>query len=137
MTKKTAIDAPTSAWQTPAKSWFEAIDRYLTFIQVPSWRVNAFKPDGRLSAEQAATLRLKMMQALNGMASRRAVSALTCEAVIGDLKSLAQSLGKHVPKAQRCSKLIHWHFQRAFLLNAAGYTCRYCRRNAWEVFGAK
>lgn len=134
MTKTPAFTPPTSNWQTPAVTWIEAIDRYLTFVQVPSWRVNAFKLDGSLSPEKAAALRPKMMRVLNSIACRNSVDVPSCEARIDDLKSLAQSLGKSVPKPERCSRALHWHFQRTFLLNGAGYTCQYCGRTAWEVF---
>jgi len=132
--------APTSEWQKPVETWIEVLDRYITYIQVPAWRVNAFTRHGAdtrpcVPADEAALLRTKMLRAINGVARRLSVPASECTARIDDLRSLVQLQGRHVPKPDRCSKEIHWHLLRAFLLNKFGYSCRYCGRSAWGVYG--
>ena len=101
---------------------------------MPSWRVNAFKLDGSLSPSDADSLRTNMRRVVEGVATRRSVSPVTCDASMADLNELLKFHGSGAPKAQRCSKRLHWHFQRAFLFNRAGYSCRYCRRTAWDVY---
>lgn len=38
--------APSPEWQRSASTWVEILDRYVTYIQVPAWRVNAFTRNG-------------------------------------------------------------------------------------------
>ena len=107
MDMKERVVAPTANWEKPARTWIDAIDRYLNFVQIPSWRVNPSKLDGRLSRDEAEALRPKTMQVLNRMAARRSVEVATCAVEIGDLGSLTKSSGRDVPKAHRCSKRLH------------------------------
>ena len=125
---------PTAHWREPLAKWVDIIERYIAFVQMPSWRVNAFKLDGSLPPSDAALLRTNMRRVVENVASRRSVSAAQCDASMADLDDLLTFHGAGAPKAERCSKRLHWHFQRAFLFNRAGYSCRYCRRTAWNVY---
>jgi 5-methylcytosine-specific restriction endonuclease McrA len=136
--KRTAV-VPSHQWQKPAVTWVEIVDRYVFYIQVPAWRVNAFTRDGSetrpcVPPDEATLLRTRMLHTIEGVARRRSVSKKECLATIDDLRGLLQFQGRHVPQSERCPKQVHWHLQRAFMLNASGYTCEYCRRTAWGVY---
>jgi 5-methylcytosine-specific restriction endonuclease McrA len=138
-TGRRVVFAPSPEWQTPAVTWVEILDRYVTYIQVPAWRVNTFTRDGTetkpcVPAEEATLLHTKMLHAIDGVARRRSVSKKECIASIDDLRGLLLLQGRHIPRSERCPKDLHWHLQRAFLLNASGYTCEYCGRTAWGVY---
>jgi len=136
--KRVAV-APSPEWRKPVATWVEVLDRYITYIQVPAWRVNAFTRDGAdtrpcVPADEAALLRTKMLRAIDVVARRLSVPTPECIATIDDLRGLGQFQGRHVPRPERCPKEIHWHLLRAFLLNKSGYTCKYCSRSAWGVY---
>lgn len=137
-----AAFAPTDLWQEPATTWLQILDRYISYLQVPAWRVNAFTRKGEptracMAPATAARLQAQMRQVADRIASRRSVDAVECLAAASDLTSLQALQGRGVTRTDRCSKALCWHFQRAFLLNAAGYTCVYCRRSAWSVYGER
>src|SRR5688572_11119204 len=95
--------APTAAWRNPASTWVEVLYRYITYIQVPAWRVNAFTRDGVdtrpcVPADEAELLRTKMLRAIDGIARRRSVPASECLATMEDLGALVQLQGRHTPK---------------------------------------
>ena len=130
---------PDSSWDKPAATWIEVIERYVRFIQVPAWRANAFKRDGAetrpcVPADEAARLRETMLRILDSVVARRGAPKTEYLAALSDLEDLIEFRGRHVPRSDRCSSRLHWHFQRAFLLNASGYRCEYCGRSAREVF---
>jgi hypothetical protein len=139
MSKREAAPViPRPEWDTPTVMWVDIIDRYIHFIQVPTWRASArhnhAEPSPCVSADASASLGGKMRRVLERMAGRRALAAIECKATAGDLEELTGFLGRHVPRTERCPSKLHWHFQRAFLFNAAGYACTYCRRTAWSVY---
>ena len=128
------------AWQQPAPTWFEAIERYIAFIQVPAWRARAPHEDGRepkacSTTAEAVSLRQDMLRLVQAMALRRRRKAIPPRR--RDLAELLTYVGSDVPKADRCSRRVHWHLQRALLLNEGGYTCVYCGRSAWGVWAEK
>jgi hypothetical protein len=129
---------PDPAWEQPASTWLEVIDRYVSFVQVPAWRASV-KRDGSerspcLSAAPAHGLEMRMRRILEAVASRRGVQVKGLLAVKDDLLDLSRLAGREIPRADRCPAKLHWHFQRSYLLNAAGYRCEYCRRSAWDVY---
>jgi len=126
------------AWMTPADTWVEAIERYVAFIQVPAWRARAPGTDGTeprecLPAAEAARLKASMRRVAKLLASRRGLRPSRCRPERSDLDELLKHCGRGVGKEERCSlpRRLHWHFQRALLLNKAGYACRYCGRSGW------
>jgi hypothetical protein len=133
---------PSAEWQSPAATWVEILDRYVTYIQVPAWRVNAFTRDGMetrpsIPAEEAMALRAKMLRTIEAVAGRRSVPTNDCVAERNDLRELLRLQGQHIPRSERCPKEVCWHLQRAFLLNESGYSCVYCGRTAWGVYADK
>jgi 5-methylcytosine-specific restriction endonuclease McrA len=126
---------PSSAWKVPASSWGGAIDRYVTFLQVPTWRASV-KRDGTdrtrcLSAEQADSLGRKMRDTLRAL---RGAGAIDSAPSRRDLGHFWENQGRQIARAKRCPSALQVHFQRALLLNAGGYTCFYCGRTAWGVY---
>ncbi|MGH9896825.1 MAG: HNH endonuclease, partial [bacterium] len=67
------------------------------------------------------------------LASKRGLAPSRCRPDRSDLDELLKYAGRGLEREERCSARLHWHFQRALLLNEAGYTCAYCRRSAWGV----
>lgn len=126
---------PDSAWNAPANTWGEAIDRYVAFLQVPTWRASV-KRDGSdrapcLSREQGELLGGRMRSVLRRLRGARAVDSAPSRR---DLSYLWSLQGRQIARSERCPSALQVHFQRAFLLNAAGYTCLYCGRTAWGVY---
>ncbi len=134
--KRSGPAAPSAAWRTPASTWSEIIDRYITFIQIPTWRASV-KSDGgekrscwsnaeaiKIAKQMTATLD-RLLAGAGSDADRRVLDA--------DVRLLFDRQGRHVSKDVRCSKVIGVHLLRAFLLNRAGYACLYCRGTAWGV----
>jgi hypothetical protein len=118
--------------------WPEIISRYVIFVQVPTWRASV-KHDGSekqtcLSAKDAEALGAEMLRTLGWLFPRRSQSAVERQANPEDLAAFLDRQGRHIPRDQRCSKMIGTHLQRAYLFNAAAYTCLYCRRSAWGVY---
>jgi 5-methylcytosine-specific restriction endonuclease McrA len=127
------------SWDKPATTWVEAIERYIAFIQVPAWRANAFHRDGSetrscLRPDEASRLGESMLRTLDRLAARRRLDKTKYPPALSDLEDLARFRGRDIPRSDRCSARLHWHFQRAFLLNEAGYRCQYCGRSAHGVF---
>jgi 5-methylcytosine-specific restriction endonuclease McrA len=127
--------APDPTWATPASTWSEAISRYTTFLQVPTWRASV-KRDGHEKAacwttDEAARLRDGMVAALTRLAGGRHLAAKPQPSHLADLW---MRQGRSTPRRERCPTKLQTHFQRAFLLNAAGYKCCYCGRTAWGVY---
>ena len=85
-----------------------------------------------MPADKAASLSEKLLRALDRLAARRAVPMSECVATLGDLEDLIGFQGRSIPRSERCPKDLYWHIQRAFLFNAAGYSCQYCGRTAWD-----
>lgn len=140
--RKPVMIAPSSEWRRPAGNWVDIVERYISYVQVPAWRVNALTRNGSktrpcIPAVEAEQLRAKMLRVIDGIARRRSTHAAKCAATEQDLAGLIDYHGRHVPKADRCSREIRERLQRAFLLNAAGYTCLYCGRTAWGVYAEK
>ena len=137
-TIRRATAIPDPALGVPAAKWTDALDRYTTFLQVPTWRASV-KRGGEektphLSANEAELLRNQMLAALSRVSGGR---LLTGKPSSEDLKELWRRRGRGTPRSERCPSKLQVHFQRAFLLNAAGYTCTYCHRTAWGVFEEK
>ena len=133
--------APSSDWRVPATTWAEIINRYVIFLQVPTWRATV-GGDGSekrtcLPADDATTLGAQMLRTLDRVLPGRSRSVRNRKAQVGDLTSLFKQQGPHVPRDRRCSKKIGLHLQRAFLFNAARYSCVYCGRTAWSVYAEK
>src|SRR5688500_11677917 len=131
---KTSTVVPDPRWAVPASIWAEVLDRYTTFLQVPTWRASV-KRGGEekvacLSAREAGLLRSQMRAVLARLAGRRLTVPPSCD----DLEKLWCRRGRSTPRAERCPSKLQVHFQRAFLLNAAGYQCQYCHRSAWGVY---
>ena len=127
------------AWQDPASTWFETIERYMTFIQIPGWRARAPHQDGRepkacSTPSEASRLRDEMLRVVQTHAVRRAKEPAECCATREDLRDLLAYVGRHITRDERCSREVHRHLQRAFLLNEQGYACVYCGRTAWGTF---
>ena len=141
MTSNTAVTiVPIPEWACPASSWLEIVERYVIYVQVPAWRVNAFTKKGAdtkpcLPAAEAEVLRGRMLRVVEGIARRSTASLAECAASADNLTELFRYQGRNVAKADRCPKDILDRLQRAFLLNASGYTCTYCGRTAWGVWG--
>lgn len=130
---------PSSEWLKPVATWVQVLDRCITYVQVPAWRVNAFTRQGAdtkpcLTAGEAELLRTKMLRVIDGVARRCSVPTPECIASVDDLRGLVEFQGRHVPRHERCPKEVHWHLLRAFLLNKSGYACKYCGRSAWGVY---
>lgn len=127
--------APDPAWATPACTWSEAINRYALFLQVPTWRASV-KRDGHdkapcWEADEADRLRDGMLAVLARCAGgHHLVSPPERQHLI----DLWVRQGRSTPRGERCPTKLQTHFQRAFLLNAAGYRCAYCGRTAWGVY---
>ncbi len=124
-----------SAWAMPATSWSEALERYITFLQVPTWR-ESVKRGGEekaacLSATDANALRDKMLLALGRASDGRLLAARPSSKHLSEFWSRRE---RSTPRSERCPSSLQVHFQRAFLLNAGGYSCAYCHRTAWGVF---
>jgi hypothetical protein len=129
---------PLPSWEQPVEKWLGALDRYVAYLQTPAWRATV-KRDGSekptcLSSAAACLVQTRMKAVLDAMARRRSVSVASLAPAIEDLVELSRLIGRHVPRADRCPSRLHWHFQRAYLLNQAGYRCRYCGRTAWGVY---
>lgn len=126
--------APDAAWREPVTTWVEILDRYATFLQVRTWRASVKRDGGerapRLSPSEAGSLRNAMLNTLE----RGARGKSRAKAKLKDLDDLRRRLGRHIPRSERCPSKLQVHFQRAFLLNASGYTCSYCHRTAWGVY---
>ena len=125
---------PDPAWATPVSTWRAVIERYTTFLQVPTWRASV-KRGGEekatcLSASEAEGLKDQMLRALE----RAGTQPQKARASLDDLAELWSRRGRNIARSKRCPSKIQTHFQRAFLLNASGYTCPYCRRTAWGVY---
>lgn len=139
---KSGISSPGPQWGRPARNWLDVVERYITYVQVPAWRVNAFTKTGTdtrpcMPAGEAEVLRGRMLQVVGAIARRSSTSVGECVASAEHLVELLQFQGRHVVKGDRCPKDVLDRLQRAFLLNAAGYTCTYCGRTAWGVWGEK
>lgn len=142
MTARSAVTiGPVPEWGRPAKHWLAIVERYVTYLQVPAWRVNAFTKKGAdtrpcIPAAEAEILRKKMLRVVEGIARRSSTSVSECVARAEHLAELLNFQGRHV-KTDRCPKKVFDQLQRAFLLDASGYTCTYCDRTAWGVWGEK
>lgn len=128
---------PSAAWQVPAATWLEIISRYVTFIQIPTWRAS-IKRDGSekracLSEVEATVLGKQMAEAVDRLLPKSR-SGVDRRAKKADLRRLLERQGRHVAREQRCAKRVGSHLLRAFLLNRAGYSCLYCERTAWNVY---
>lgn len=135
---RTSTIAPDPAWGVPASNWTEVLDRYTTLLQVPTWRASV-KRGGEekapcLSVHEAGLLRNQMRTALARVSDGK---LLTAKPSSKDLEELWGRRGRSIPRSARCPSKLQVHFQRAFLLDAAGYTCAYCHRTAWGVFEEK
>lgn len=129
---------PSQDWQVPATIWTEVVSRYVTFIEVPGWRVSV-KPGGGekrtcYAANEATALGEQMLHSLDRVLSRQPGRSPNRKAKFSDLVRLHERQGRHIPRDRRCSKKIGTHIQRAFLFNAVGYRSLYCRRTAWGVY---
>jgi len=139
---KAVTIGPISEWGRPARNWLNIVERYISYVQVPAWRVNAFTKKGAdtrpcIPAAEAEVLRGRMLRVVEGIARRSSTSVAECVASAEHLADLLQFQGRHVAKTDRCPKDVLDRLQRAFLLNASGYTCAYCGRTAWGVWGEK
>jgi 5-methylcytosine-specific restriction endonuclease McrA len=128
--------APDSSWQEPASTWRGAIERYATFAQVPKWRASV-RRDGSehtacLSSAQAESLQSRMLSILARLGG---TDRLRRKPDARDLETLWLRCGREIPRSERCPAKLHVHLQRAFLLNKGSYTCFYCRRTDWGVYG--
>ncbi len=125
---------PDPAWNESAVTWSELLDRYATFLQVRTWRASVKRGGGErtpcLSPIEAKSLKNAMLRTLERLAGGKSLAT----ASLKDLEELWHRGGRHIPKSERCPSKLQLHFQRAFLLNAAGYTCAYCHRTAWGVY---
>lgn len=129
--------APSSDWQTPAATWAEIVNRYVTFIQVPAWRVTV-KGDGSekpgcRSPEDAQQISALMLRTVDRSFPHHQTRPVTLRA----LARVARRQGRDVPRDRRCPTAVGSHLQRALLLNFAGYTCAYCGRTAWGVYAER
>jgi 5-methylcytosine-specific restriction endonuclease McrA len=130
---------PTQNWQSPAATWPEIISRYVAFIQVPSWRATV-KSDGSekrgcVSAEIASKLGEQMLRTVERLFPLNKQVGLDRGSTENALALLAKRQGRHISRDKRCSTTIGFHLRRALLFNDAGYTCCYCGRTAWGVYG--
>ena len=112
---------PDRAWTDPATTWGGAIDRYVIFLQIPTWRASV-KRDGSdrtpcLSREQAEALSGKMRAVLHRL---RGVHAINSMPNSRDLSHFWELQGRQFASSERCPSALQVHFQRAFLLNAGG-----------------
>jgi len=128
--------APGPTWAVPAPSWADALDRYTKFLQVPSWRASVRRTGQEmgLSPTDAKRLRDQMLAALGRVLGDR---FQTTKPSSGHLVELWARRARSIPRSERCPSRLQVHFQRAFLLNAGGYTCAYCGRTAWGVYEEK
>ena len=131
--------APSPVWSVPATTWPDIVGRYVSFVQVPSWRATV-KADGSeksgcLEPDAAHRLSVGMSRVVEAMARRRGTPSTRLRARIEDLAELAGLVSRNVARVDRCPAKLHWHFQRAYLLNNTGYRCEYCHRTAFGVFG--
>lgn len=125
---------PDPSWGVPASNWTEVLDRYTMFLQVATWRASV-KRGGEekaacLSEREAGLLRSQMRAVLARLAGQR----LTARPSSDDLEALSCRRGRSTSQSERCPSRLQVHFQRAFLLDAAGYQCPYCHRSAWGVY---
>jgi 5-methylcytosine-specific restriction endonuclease McrA len=139
--RKNKSIAPSPVWQVPAATWDEVVRRYVAFIQVPTWRASV-KRDGSekrtcLSEREAAELRTQMLAALDLVFPTQTHPSAGRNPKLADLLRFVERQGRRVPRDQRCPTRVSTHLQRAFLFNAAGYTCLYCGRSAWGVLGER
>jgi 5-methylcytosine-specific restriction endonuclease McrA len=135
MVKQASNIAPDPAWATPAENWLEVLERYATLLQVPAWRASV-KQDGTekkecLTGQEARELQRQMEHVLTRLLGSAHLSA---KPSLRDLERLWRLRGRTLPRAERCPTRLQVHFQRAALLDAAGYACPYCRRTAWGVY---
>jgi len=121
----------------PAITWSEIIDRYITFIQVPTWRASVKRDGGEKRSCRSSAEALAIGKQITATLDRLlggAASDVARRAVDPDVRLLFDRQGRHVSKDIRCSKAVAVHVLRAFLLNRAGYACLYCSRTAWGVY---
>jgi 5-methylcytosine-specific restriction endonuclease McrA len=133
-TTATPTAVPDPGWAVSARIWADVLDRYTAFLQVPALRVSLY-PGGKekpssLSQEQSERLRQQMLAVIRRLGGDRTSAKPSYD----DLHDLWQLRGRRTPRSERCPLRLQGHFQRAFLLNAAGYRCCYCHRTAWGVY---
>ena len=102
------------------------------------WRARAPGSDGKepsscVPAQEAARLKNTMLRIAFLLATKRRLEPSHCRPERSDLAELLKSSKRGVRRDERCSRRLHWHFQRALLLNEAGYACHYCGCTAWGV----
>ena len=119
--------------------WHVVIERYVGYVQVPTWQAQALRPDGSpsptyMSPDIAALLRSNLFRVIEIVAARRRVLVSQCTVPVEDLEILVGLQGRTVPRSDRCSKKHLDSFQTAFLLNRDCYRCKYCGRTALDVY---
>jgi len=131
-----------AAWKKPAERWQEAIERYVEYRQLPTWRAKAVENDGKTESsgsdkpEKTAKLKKELSRAIDFVAACRGVLASNCDIQVEDIKSVKKELtGVNVSREQKkLSKDNLTHLRNAYLYNRDSYTCQYCRRTAWGVY---
>ena len=128
---------PSADWATPATKWEEIVERYVTYIQVPAWRVNAFTKRGDetrpcVPRNEAMRLSARLMEVVDRLLVRKPGGR---PASFADLRRLSRHCGRDISREKRCSQEMFDRLSRAFLLNESRYTCIYCQRTAWGVYG--
>src|SRR4051812_36640283 len=108
------------AWEQPADSWDGAIERYIDFIQIPTWRASAARKGGGdprpcVPAHEAERLKRTMLRIVQQLAAKKSKTSATSRPELSHLDELRKYVGSEVRPDERCSVRVHWHFQRAFL----------------------
>lgn len=127
---------PDPKWRFPAGTWDDLVDRYVRFRRVKAWRGQTHTTDGvlnpnRLAAVEGARvhrlLSVRIRQLLEGHVLPGRPDQWGQESV--DL--LVSRFARH----RSFGRSPEWmqHLWRAMVLNRDCYTCRYCRRTAWDV----
>ena len=132
---------PSAAWKKPVERWQAAIERYVDYRQLPTWRSKALENDGKTessgsdTAEKAAKLKKALFRAIDFVAACRGVLASNCDIQVEDIESVKEELvGDNVSREQRLSIVNLYHLRNAYLFNRDSYTCQYCRRTVWGVY---
>lgn len=130
------LKGPPPDWVTPASTWNEVVDRYVLHRQMPTWRGRTHDQKGRrlpdrLSRQEAEKLRQLLLKQL-----AKHERLLPSDPRKLDTATFTKLLDARALTGRPVGKCPRWiqELRKAAVLNSAGYTCRWCRRTAWDVF---
>lgn len=127
---------PDPAWSAPASTWDDVVSRYVRSRRVKAWRGRTHGADGtlnpsRITAAQGMRLWRLLANRIPSLITQRMLSTLPNRLRQKNVDLLVSRFAPH----RDFAKSPEWlqHLWRAILLNRDCYTCRYCRRTAWDA----